>query len=404
MKSPLFYSLPPAGQKITLGEVIRCIHEMQSKNGAGLLAGIKKYLGCEHLFYLSSGRAALWLALKAFSRSKPDRNEVLIPAYSCPSVVSAVLKAGLIPKLCDINLNDFGFCYDELRKKLNDKTLAVIVVHLYGAPAEVSKIKNLCNDNKSYLVEDAAQAFGNCFPENPDIKLGLAGDAGFFSFGRGKPLNIMHGGLLAIQSPDAYRDANIIYSNLSDCARYQKVNYCVSLGMYSLFSNPYLYWLPQMIPYLNLGGTVFEPEFVTSKGLDLAAALAGIMIESIEKEKNVRRDHSKWYAQNLGDICKDGRQITGDYPYLRYPLLIQDPNKRKRILGMLTSKGTGATGSYPTPLNELPGLDRRLMDKSNCKNAERMSESIITLPVHSMVTAADRETIKRIMRQAANEA
>jgi dTDP-4-amino-4,6-dideoxygalactose transaminase len=403
MKSPLFYSLPPAGQKISAGEVIRCIHAIQSKNGASLLGSIKRYLGCEHLYYLSSGRAALWLALKAFSRSKPDRNEVLIPAYSCPSVVSAVLKAGLIPKLCDINLSDFGFCYDELIKKLNDKTLAVIVVHLYGAPAEVSKIKNLCNDNKSYLMEDAAQAFGNCFPETPDIKLGLAGDAGFYSFGRGKPLNIMHGGLLAIQSQDAYRDANIIYSNLSGCARHQKVNYCVSLGMYSLLSNPYLYWLPQMIPFLNLGGTVFEPEFVTSKGLDLAAALAGIMIESIEKEKNVRRDNSKWYAQNLGDICANERQIKGDYPYLRYPLLIQDANKRKKVLEMLSSKGTGATGSYPTPLNALPGLDKRLMDKSKYKNAEIMSESIITLPVHSMVTATDREKIKRIARQAANE-
>jgi dTDP-4-amino-4,6-dideoxygalactose transaminase len=70
---------------------------------------------------------------------------------------------------------------------------------------------------------------------------------------------------------------------------------------------------------------------------------------------------------------------------------------------MLSSKGTGATGSYPTPLNELPGLDKRLMDKSKYKNAKRMSESIITLPVHSRVTAADRDKIKKIMRQAVNE-
>jgi dTDP-4-amino-4,6-dideoxygalactose transaminase len=127
------------------------------------------------------------------------------------------------------------------------------------------------------------------------------------------------------------------------------------------------------------------------------------MVESIENEKNVRCDNSRWYAHNLGDICMDERQITGDYPYLRYPLLIQDANKRNRILGMLVSKGTGATGSYPTPLNELPSLDKRLMDKATYKNAKRMSESIITLPVHSMVSAADREKIMRIMRHAVNE-
>jgi len=252
-------------------------------------------------------------------------------------------------------------------------------------------------------VEDAAQAFGNDFPDSPDAKLGLAGDAGFFSFGRGKPLNIMHGGLLAIQSEDVFKEAKNIYNDLNDCATHQNVNYSVSLGLYSLLSNPRLYWLPQMVPFLNLGGTVFEPEFATSKGLDMAAAMAGIMIESIEKEKNVRRENSKWYAHNLGDICSDERQRKGDYSYLRYPLLIQDANIRKRMLDTLLSRGTGATGSYPTPLNELPGLDKRLMDNSTYKNAKRMSESIITLPVHSRVTATDREKIKRIMRQAVHE-
>jgi len=399
LKLPLFYSLPPAGQKITLGEVLHLINKVQSKRGVDPLDDIKKYLRCEQLLYLSSGRAALWLALKAIWRTTPSRNEVLIPAYSCPSVVSAVLKAGLIPKLCDINLNDFGFCYDELKKKLNDKTLAVIVVHLYGAPAEVSKIIKLCNENKCYLVEDAAQAFGNSFPESPDVKLGLAGHAGFFSFGRGKPLSIMHGGLLAIQSPDVYRNANIIYNKLSDCANHQKLYYFGLLGMYSLFSNSYLYWLPQMMPFLNLGGTVFEPEFATSKGMSLAASLASVMLDKIEEEKHVRIENSKWYSNNIRDICSGERRVVDDYPYLRYPLLIRDLKKRTKILDTLVSKGTGATGSYPTPLNELPGLNERLQDKTIYREAKIMSESIITLPVHSQVTKVDRENIKRIIEQ-----
>ena len=403
MKSPLFYSLPPAGQKIPVSALMCLVNNTSAGKSVKPIEHFKRYLGCERLFYLSSGRSALWVALKAFSRLKPDRDEVIIPAYSCPSVVSATLKAGLKPVLCDINLDDFGFLREELEKKVSPKTLAVIVAHLYGYPARIGEIQKICKEKSAYLVEDAAQAFGNTFPEDPDIKLGLGGDAGFFSFGRGKPLNIMHGGLLMTQSEDVYREANKIYEGLNGCTAYQEAAYRVSLGLYLLFSNPYLYWLPQLIPFLNLGGTVFEPDFATAKGLEPAASLAAVMVDKIDEEKDIRRENSRWYSDQLREISPCERKATGGYPYLRYPLLIRNSKKRTKILDTLVSRGTGATGSYPSPLNELPGLNERLKDSTIYGNAKIMSESIITLPVHSRVTRRDRENIVKITRQAMNE-
>jgi dTDP-4-amino-4,6-dideoxygalactose transaminase len=403
MKHPLFYSLPPAGQKIPLSALMRCLDGIQEKSNSTPIDRFKKYLGSEYLHYLSSGRAALWLALKVFARLRPGRNEVIIPAYSCPSVVSATLKAGLKPILCDVNLNDFGFLYGELEKKIGAETLAVIVVHLYGYPARIDEIQRLCRDHDAYLVEDAAQAFGNDFLDSPHIKLGLAGDAGFFSFGRGKPLNMMHGGLLATKSSDVYEEVNNMYEGLNGCSGYQNLNYCVSLSLYALFSNPYLYWVPQRIPFLNLGRTVFEPEFATSRGMDPAAALAGVMLDKIEEEKDVRRGNSTWYSDHLRDIFSDGRRVPDEYPYLRYPLLVFDGKKRTRILDALVSKGTGATGFYPAPLNELPGLRECLKDNTPYKNARIMSQSVITLPVHSRVRAEDRKNIRDIISQGLHE-
>ena len=398
MKKPLFYSLPPAGQKIAFKALIGCLVKNRPDTAELAIEAIKEYLGNKHVLYLSSGRAALWLYLKTVSVLKPERKEVIVPAYTCPSVVSAVLKAGLTPVLCDNNVDDFGFQYEEVEKKIGKNTLAAIVVHLYGVPVKIDKIQTLCRNNDTYLVEDAAQAFGNTFQDEQDVKLGLKGDAGFYSFGRGKPISIMHGGLLVAASREVFNEANKILRNLKDCP--QRMSYCLSVGLCSLFSNPHLYWIPQMIPFLNLGGTVFEPEFETSRGLDAAAALANVMLSGIEEEKEVRKNNTKWYSDNLpqGFINQGGRR--GEYPYLRYPVMIEDEDLRTRILERLIAEGTGATGSYPTPLNELPKLREVLADGTKYSAAKKISESIVTLPVHSGVSAADRENIKRIIEAA----
>jgi len=109
LKKPLFYSLPPAGQKIPFKELIKCLAKNLHATTDMTNEAIKQYLGNNHVLYLSSGRAALWLYLKTVSIRRPERKEVIIPAYTCPSVVSAVLKAGLTPVLCDNNLDDFWY-------------------------------------------------------------------------------------------------------------------------------------------------------------------------------------------------------------------------------------------------------------------------------------------------------
>ncbi len=400
MKKPFFHSLPPAGHKIPLRLLFGRIGNRTQENCDRSIESILRYLGGRNAFYLSSGRAALWLYLKALSVLRPERKEVIVPAYTCPSVVSAVLKAGLTPVLCDNNLDDFGYEIRELENKLGKKTLAAIAVHLYGVPARVDAIQELCRSNGAALVEDAAQAFGNSFLDAQDVKLGLKGDAGFYSFGRGKPVSILHGGLLVVTSDEVCHEARKIMQGLkTDNA---SVQYCLALSTYALFSNPNLYWIPQMIPFLNLGGTVFEPEFETSKGLSVAASFLEILLDGLEKDKEIRGMNAKWYSDNLSQACFRHLGLQGEYPYLRYPLIIDDRDLRVCILEKLVAAGTGATGSYPTPLNQLPKLREVLADDTEYKCAIKIAESIVTLPVHSGVSAANRENIMRIIRQVLN--
>lgn len=396
MKYPLFYSLPPAGNKIPISILIRSLKWIWGSLNGTFEDSLKSYLGVENILYLSSGRASLWVILKTLSRIRPGKNEVIIPAYTCPAVISSVLKAYLKPVLCDINLRDFGFNIEDLKQKITSNTLSAIVVHLFGYPANIEEVKEVCGEKKIFVIEDAAQAFGNKITEE---RLGLMGDAGFFSFGRGKPFSILHGGLLVTKSEGIYRIAKGIYKDLHGPARFGNLKYVVSLISYNLFSNPYLYWIPQHIPSLHLGETIFEPEFNTAQGLKSTTSFFKEITALVEKEKEIRRRNSWWYSTHLREF--DFIQIpeVGEYPYLRYPILIKNRVLRDKILQNLVHRGTGATLFYPCPLNELSGLKEILKDLNTYPNAKELSDRLITLPVHSGVSTSNLEKIVQIIKK-----
>lgn len=402
MTLPIFYSLPPAGNKIHLRTIIQSIKEVRGESTESLFEPIKNYLGARHLFYLSSGRAALWLILKTLSGISPGRKEVVLPAYTCPAVASAVLKVGLNPILCDNNLFDFGFSIKGLQEKVGKNTLAVSVVHLFGYPANINEVKELCKEHSVFVIEDAAQAFGNSLLDSSEKKLGLLGDAGFFSFGRGKPVSLMHGGLLVTNSEEIFAEAQNTYRSLNHGVSFPNLRCGMILGSYSAFSNPYLYWISQRIPFLHLGETIFEPDFVVSQGCHLAGSLIRTMTESLEREKGIRVENSRWYSENLVDLLWAEMVPSGRYPYLRYPFLIRDKGLRDQILDQLMSRGTGAAIFYPCPLNELSGLREVLRDGTVYANAKRLADSLITLPVHSGVSERIRNRIRNIVQQSVN--
>ena len=151
------YCLPPVRNEVSPSGVMGACLASLRPEGNGFMESMRTFLGAGRLWYLSSGRAALWLILKALSALKPKK-EVLIPAYACPAIPAAVFKAGLKPVLVDINLTDFGFDHQDLERKIGKDTLAVIVVHLFGYPAAVDPALKLCRENGVFLVEDGAQA------------------------------------------------------------------------------------------------------------------------------------------------------------------------------------------------------------------------------------------------------
>ena len=223
---------------------------------------IRDYFGARHVFLVSSGKAALTMTLMALKASSP-RTDVVIPAYTCYSMPAAVISAGLNPILCDINPSTFDFDHDQLAATLSDNTLCVVAHHLFGIPSDIERVRALCHARGIVVIEDAAQAMG---VESRGRKLGTLGDVGVFSLGRGKNITCGSGGI-AITDSDAIGNAlTSACPRLASPMRAESLIDLAKLAFMAIFIRPRLYWIPNAMPFLRLGQTIF-PKSVAVKRL-----------------------------------------------------------------------------------------------------------------------------------------
>ncbi len=148
------------------------------------------------LLPVNRARTGLELVLRAMHARKPSRNRVLIPAYCCAAVPNAVRDAGLEPVALAVG-PDLNLDRHRLTDRLGPDTLALIAVHMYGAPLDMGALSESCASAGTYLIDDAAHVVGD--------RLGTQGDAGLLSFNQSKTLTggaPAGGGMLIIQDPD----------------------------------------------------------------------------------------------------------------------------------------------------------------------------------------------------------
>ncbi|MEW5422897.1 DegT/DnrJ/EryC1/StrS family aminotransferase [Amorphus sp. 3PC139-8] len=155
--------------------------------------------GHKHALGVSSGTAALSIAVSALEIGPGD--EVLLPGYLWVSCVSAVVRAGAIPKLVDI---DETFCIDpeDLKRKIGPNSRAVLCVHMSGAPGRIREIAEVCREKGLALIEDCAQAAGASVGGTP---VGRFGDIAIYSFQLNKNMTSGEGGLMVCQDEALYR-------------------------------------------------------------------------------------------------------------------------------------------------------------------------------------------------------
>lgn len=152
-----------------------------------------------HALGVSSGTAALSIAMGALEIGPGD--EVLVPGLLWVSIVSAVVRAGAIPRLVDI---DDSFCMDpaDVERKVGPRTRAVVYAHIAGAPGRIDRVAEICRARGVALIEDCAQAAGAALDGR---SVGTFGDVGIFSFQLNKTITSGEGGMVVCERDDLFK-------------------------------------------------------------------------------------------------------------------------------------------------------------------------------------------------------
>lgn len=175
---------------------------------------IKEYLNVKHVIAVSSGTAALHLALLALKVKTED--EVIVPDFTFPATSNVVELIGATTSFVDIALDSLCIDVHKLEDKITDKTKAIIPVHEFGQASDMDKIMELARKYNLKIIEDAACALG---AEYKGKKVGTIGDIGCFSLHPRKAITTGEGGIV-VTNNDNYaekvkilRNHGLSYSN-----------------------------------------------------------------------------------------------------------------------------------------------------------------------------------------------
>ena len=149
---------------------------------------------------VSSGTAALEIALKAFNLKTKD--EVIIPTFSIISTALCVIKLGLKPILVDSDLSDWNMLVNQVLKKINKKTKAIIITHIYGFPVDMNRILRIAKKKNIKIIEDSAEMIGQKYKNR---MCGSFGDASTFSFYANKHITTGEGGMILTNDKKFYK-------------------------------------------------------------------------------------------------------------------------------------------------------------------------------------------------------
>ncbi len=386
----MFYQLPPVGNPIQLSstESLDSLHQI--------------FPGCYQAHYYASGTGALAAAIITAIRLKGiDKPEVILPAYGCPDLISAVLFAGANVVLVDLESDRPWISHVQLAEKINENTVAIIAVNLFGILEQRQALRSIAAQAGALLIEDSAQAFPSYAEEDF-----WQGDLIVLSFGRGKPVSLLGGGAVLFNNSNKkcseFHRLLAVGTTQGNMHLRDQTAFHLKARLYNWMIRPELFWLPQSMPFLHLGETRYhslrslqeiDPIRLCMLPANIKAYQTALMHVQEELAATLNRCNLEQAGIiDLPRVCN----ISQHRRLLRYPLLI-DSDRRDLLYARLQQLGLGASLMYPKALPEIPALAALLSAQGSFPAASEFAEKIITLPTHLHVSASDIENIGSVI-------
>lgn len=341
------------------------INETAFINGKFSKAFEEKYAeayGVRHCISCGNGTDALYISLKALGIGTGD--EVITAANSWISTSETISQTGAKPVFVDIEPDYYTIDASKIEKKISPKTKTIIPVHLYGQPAEIDKIKDICSRYNLYLIEDCAQAH---FAEFEGQKVGTFGIAGTFSFYPGKNLG-------------AYGDAGAIITNDD--------NFAIKTRM--------------LANHGSLKKHHHEIEGINSRMDGIQAAILSVKLPNIINWNQKRYQNALYYNEllvNVGDIIIPRLRSNSDHIFHLYVIRT---GKREELQAFLKDCGIATGIHYPTALPFLKAYAYLGHTPENFPVIHKYQNEILSLPMFPELTRNQIEYIAEKIRMFFN--
>ena len=395
--------LAPAGSPITSRDLRQWLATCGrwSRVSDELREAIRGRFGVRHCFLTSTGRAGLTVILRAMrDASLGDRTEVVMPSYTCYSVAAAIVKAGLVPRVVDIDCRTLDFDPAKLYQTDFRRVVAIVATSLYGLPANLPMLEQLAQDHGVYLIDDAAQAMGATIAGRP---CGTFGDAGLLSFDKGKGVSAIDGGVILTNSDGVAAAVSSQIQLAHEQPTSANLTHLAKALVYAIFLRPSLYAVPNALPWLGLGVTRYTTDFAIERCSPLLSALALTMLPHLEQFVRTRTSNARILLNELQDVIEvqSFSVLPNSNPsYVRLPMLARDSGLRNRLLVDLKRAGIGASGSYPASIVDVTELRTVLPRGTAAPAGQSVSLRMLTLPTHPYLLPDDLNRVGVIVRRA----
>lgn len=194
-------------------------------------------VGRKYGIAVTNGTAALEVAMQALGIGEGD--EVIMPTFTIISCAMAVTKLGAVPVLVDSDIHTWNMNVDEIEEKITDRTKAILIVHLYGLPAQADRVLELAARYHLKVIEDAAEMHGQTYKGKP---CGSLGDISAFSFYPNKHITTGEGGMVVTDDEELRercqmlrnlcfrKDVRYVHDEISDNYRFTNLQAAVGLA------------------------------------------------------------------------------------------------------------------------------------------------------------------------------
>ena len=327
---------------------------------------LAQYVGVKHCITCGNGTDALYLALRVWGVGEGDA--VFVPDFTFFATAEVVALLGATPIFVDVEFDTFNLSVSDLETKIAQCTTlcpkAIIAVDLFGQPANYPSIQAIAVQHQLLLLEDGAQGFGGTIGQQRACSFGDIATTSFFP---AKPLG-------------CYGDGGALFTNNDEWA-----SMAASLRLHGKGTDKYC--------NQHIG--------IKSRLDALQAAVLHVKLKAFEQQElqAVQQVAQQYNTLLTGIVATPSLLPQFSSSWAQYTIRLASIHQRDELRKGLSEQGIPSQIYYPHPLHQLPALAAFAPVADCCPQAQQLSQTVLSLPIHPYLYASEVEQIVNVIKQ-----